>query len=163
MTAYADVDAILSGLAALEATWVIAPATVPASTAPDERPDSLPETDFPRWVNLPGAAQLAWSQGSDEDALEGIETREYRCILFVAPVGDGISGEAIDEVRPYFAAGRKLFMAHQSLGGLNGVQAVRVIGDGGMAEMPYAKEPYWAILFRVQVQVRVRDEYASQE
>lgn len=160
---YADVDSILAGLAAVEAVWVIAPATLPASTAPDERPDSLPETDFPRWVNIPGPAQDAWTMGSDQAAIEGIETREYRCILYVAPVGDGIAGEAVDEVRPYFATGRKLFMSHQTLGGLSGVLSVKVLGDGGLTEMQYAKEPYWAIPFRVQVQVRVRDEYASNE
>lgn len=164
MTNNTNVDDVLTAMYALEATV--------SGTHPfDAPPDSLPETDQPMWVNVPGAATYDWVSAGEEGEsdsggtgyIEGFETREYEARLHVCPIGDGISGEAVNRLRPWYPAGRDLFMAHPTLGGLPGIQGVTTLGDPGMRTLLYAGAEWWSVVTRVLIKVRVRVAFVAGE
>jgi hypothetical protein len=129
----------------------------------DQAPLTLSANDMPCTVILPGPAVMAWSEGSDEEAAEGIETRNYYCFLFVAPKGSGQEGEAFGACEPFLARARNAYASHPNLQGL-GTTKVVVTGDSGIRDdLQYAGMFAYGIRLELQVAGRVRIAYADEE
>lgn len=160
-----DPVTILGRLATIEAEVFTALGLNASTTghAYAEPPFSIKDTDLPTFINLPGPATDDWTEGDDEDYAFGFESRTYNILLFVAPSGTGIEGEAYAAAIPYLKAARDVFQSHQDLGGL-GLALLTFQGDGGVRnDIPYAGATYTGTRFTVLVQERVRVKYATRE
>jgi hypothetical protein len=151
-----DVDVVLRELAKVEAgiSGVIG--------AYESAPDSIPATDLPAFINLPGPEQLV-GEGGDDEIGEGLSTRTYYCVLIVAPFGTGISGEKFGDVMPFFTRVRDTFMRYQALGLANALRLVYRGDSGVLADIQYAGNSYYGIRFSVDIAGLFRVNYAQYE
>lgn len=128
-------------------------------------PASLPDTDFPVFVNFTGAASQTPYSG---DGLVR-RVREYLLRLYVAPAQTGLDG-AIETktaglIEPVYAA----FGAHPVLGhsaalpALAGVASARLTADSGPARLAYANTDYIGVEFRLSVTTFEAAEFAAGE
>jgi len=148
-----SVETVKTALATLQAqiTGVtIAYAAAPASLG----------ADLPAFVNFAGAATEDWAALGSESVI--LERREYRMRLYVAPVQEGIPGEAEARCTPFFRRVFDYFAARPSLGGVVTVQRARIAGDGGVQQLVF-NDPFVGIEFRLQVEEYVPVEYADRE
>jgi hypothetical protein len=152
-----DADQVLPNLAAIARK-------IPGSRrAFDQAPLTLSANDMPCTVIVPGPGSVAWTEGSDEEAAEGIETRTYYCFLFVAPKGSGQEGEAFGACEPFLARSRNAYASHPDLAGL-GTTKVVFTGDSGIRDdLQYAGMFAYGIRSEVQVVGRIRVQYAEDE
>lgn len=150
-------ETILDALAFIEAQ------ITGVSVAYGYPPATIPRSDTPAFINLPGPATVDWQgAGEDADGLEGLETRQYYCIILVAAMGEGASdGEAMGRCIPFLSRFRDVIAANPSLGQSNPYTAF-VTGDGGVqANLEYNGVGYYGIRFTVSVTGRVRALYES--
>ena len=123
-------------------------------------PESLPPGDLPAFVNLAGPSTIDWNTiGSDN----GVETREYRMRLYVAPLGQGISGEKEEKVETFITPTREAFSSRPSLGGVVGVMNVFFQGDTGPVAMEYGSDEFIGVIFKISVVEYVPRTYEVRE
>ncbi len=151
-----DPDAILKQLAVIERE------ITGVRRAFDNVPNSIATADMPLFINLPGPMNENWVDGGeDAGGVEAIEAREYQCILIVAPVASGISGEAFGKVPPLLAAVRNKFGSYPLLKGMpiRGAQLQRDSGE--RSDIQFGGVPFFGVIFTVVVEARVRVPYAE--
>lgn len=151
-----DVDVVLKALAKVEA------GITGITAAYENAPDSIPATDLPAFINLPGPEQLV-GEGGDDEIGEGLSTRTYYGVLLVAPFGTGISGEKFGDTTPFFARVRDTMMRYQALGLANALRLIYRGDSGVLADIQYAGASYYGIRFTVDITGRFRVNYAAGE
>lgn len=145
-----SVATVTDALAVLEKTIT----GVKAAYSLDETPNAL--HTLPAFVNWPGAATY--------DARTGlaIETRAYRCILYVTPVQSPVEMRYKGKLaEPLLAAARSVFLAAPGLAGTTGVLAMRFTGDTGLVAIEDYSGVYIGAEFTVQVQEEINVTYTD--
>lgn len=128
-------------------------------------PASLPESDFPLFVNFTGPTLSFQSIGGTFYR----EKRQFNCRLYVAPVLKGIDGEAERKVEPFIEPSMRQFLKHASLGDgepadlIAGVFTFSYLGDTGITVLNYAGSPYLGVEFRVAVEAVIEQDFGPLE
>jgi hypothetical protein len=161
-----SVDIVLPALADIERTIQIGedPDIITAN-AYDAPPNSI-SGNLPCFVNLFGDATFDMNTGGeDSKGLDGISTRAYTATLYVAGAGTGVPGEMFDRITQWIDPAELVFLAHPSVGVLNGrIIIMKYLGHGkARGDLIYAGQQYYGVEFRLQVQTRLRVTYASNE
>ena len=124
-------------------------------------PNALNASDLPAFVNLSGAATQDWNM---EGGGEGVETRQYRLLLYVLPYGQGVPGEGERACEPFLDSVPKFFAGRPALG-TKFVFNAYPNRDSGLTILTYAgpDDRYWGIEFGLTVISHLPYEYGSNE
>jgi len=145
-----SVATVTDALAALEKAIT----GVKAAYSLDEIPNTL--IALPAFVNWPGAATYEVHTGI------AIETRTYRCILYVTPVQSPVEMRYKGKLaEPLLEAARNAFLGAPGLAGTIGVLAMRFIGDSGLVAIEDYGGVYIGAEFTVQVQEEINVTYTD--
>lgn len=123
------------------------------SRAYAQAPQTMPDGDLPLFCNYVGPTTGFVPNGSGL----WIESRIFRCVLYVAPILQGLDGEAEAKAEPFIPLGQQAFLSHPSMGTgymdetLDGVQNFEYVGDSGVGVFIFNKQLYIGVEFRVQV------------
>lgn len=145
-----SVATVTDALATLEKTI----SGINAAYSLDEIPNAL--HTLPAFVNWPGAATYEAVAGM------AIETRTYRCILYVAPVQSPLEMRYKGKLaEPLLAAARNTFLGAPGLAGTAGVLAMRFTGDSGLVAIEDYGGAYIGAEFTIEVQENVNVTYTD--
>lgn len=153
------INEILTGLATIEAgiTGIKQAFATP--------PNGISTVDFPLFLNLVGPATYDWVNfGEDEEWLEGLETRNYDCILILGAVGQGIENEKYADGIPYIELARSAFASRPFLTNPSGgaTYQLTLVSDNGIRpDVKYGGLDYYGIRFTVRIAMRVRIKNAE--
>lgn len=149
-----SVAAVTDALKAVELTI----SGVKAAYSLNEIPQRLNVSSLPAFVNWPGAATYEMSGGL------AIETRRYRCILYVDPLQSpaemrykGANAE------PLLAAARVKLLGAAGLRGTADVLSARLVGDTGLIAIEDYGGTYMGVEFTVEVKEHVVIAYADSD
>ncbi|MGQ9491731.1 MAG: hypothetical protein ACUVS6_13745 [Anaerolineae bacterium] len=143
-----SIATVTDALAALERTIP----GVRAAYSLDETPNTL--HTLPAFINWPGAATY--------EAVAGlaVETRSYRCVLYVTPVQSPLEMRYKGKLaEPLLAAARDAFLGAAGLAGTLGVLSMHLTGDTGLVALEDYGGVYIGVEFTVQVQEHVHVTY----
>jgi hypothetical protein len=145
-----SVATVTDALATLEKTIT----GVRAAYSLDETPNTL--HTLPAFVNWPGAATYEVHTGI------AVETRTYRCILYVTPVQSPVEMRYKGKLaEPLLAAARSAFLGAPGLAGTTGVLAMQFTGDSGLVPIDDYGGVYIGAEFTVQVQEEINVTYTD--
>jgi hypothetical protein len=109
-------------------------------------------------ANMPYLA-VFMGRSSDDEVSGGddftIETRVYRIVVVVMPIGQGETAEAEDKSRDLIHAVKEHYRARHSLEDLAGVQNTRVLGDSGVIVLPEYSGKYFGFEVLLEVSLYV--------
>lgn len=157
-----DISAIKTRLAEIQA------AISNIKRAYANAPFSIPEGDLPLFINFTGPSQNDYDIYGDGEINE---TRDFLMRLYVAPIEQGLSGEAEKAVEPFFPLVYAAFGARPGLSSattghtspLDGVKYSFIVSDGGISVLPFAGANYIGAEFKLRVQAVQSYTYAPGE
>ena len=118
-----SVAAVTDALATLEKKIT----GVKAAYSLNETPQRLNVSALPTFINWPGAATFETATGI------GIETRQYRCILFIDPIESPVEMRyKAATAEPLLAAARLAFLGVPGLASTTDVLSARLVSDSGL-------------------------------
>lgn len=151
--------ALLEG-GGLDSNNVAVPGITGIKRAYAQGPSSLPESDFPLFINFTGPTRNVQHLGGTLYQ----ESRLFNCRLYVTPVLSGIDGEAERKVEPFIELCEKRFLQIASLSDGNpedlitGIQKIEYLGDSGISVLLYAKVQYLGVEFRLAIDAVIEQE-----
>lgn len=145
-----SVLAVTDALATLEKTI----SGINAAYSLDETPQRLNVSSLPAFINWPGTATYETRTGL------AIETRSYRCILYIAPLESPVEMRYKGATaEPLLAAARLVFLGSPGLASTTDVLSARLVGDSGLIIIEDYGGFYLGIEFTVQVQEEINVTY----
>lgn len=161
-----SVDIVLPALADIEAEVQIG--TVPnvvTAKAFDDPPNSI-SANLPCFVNLFGESTIDMVRGGEDDkGIDVVESCLYTATLYTAGAGTGVPGEMFNTLTQWIQPAAAVFLAHPSIGVLNGrIIIMRYLGHGrARGDLVYGGQSYYGVEFRLRVETRFRVTYAENE
>lgn len=150
-----DTAAVLKQIALIQRE-IISIETARAIKAYENIPLTMAVAQMPCFVNYPGTMQSNNIVGSDENAREFWEIRDYRMVLYHSAFGTGTNEEKAGLLVPYFELVYAKFGSYPHLKALGGIVDALIVSDSGTGTSNYVGNAYYAISFNLRVTRRVR-------
>lgn len=150
-----DVPEILARIALIERE-ILDPVSGANIIAYDNVPYVISAADMPLMVNMVGPLISNTLMGSDEEAREFEEVRNYRLLLFHSPIGSGIEEEKTGLLTPFFQLVINKFQSYPHLKQLAGIRNSVITGDTGTTPMMFLGQSYFGMAFTLAVVNRTR-------
>lgn len=161
-----SVDIVLPALASIETEIQIG--TSPdyiTAFAFDNPPNSI-SGNLPCFVNLFGDSSIDMGVGGEDDkGIDVVITTAYTATLYTAGFGTGIPGEKYETITDWIPSAETVFLKHPSIATLDDkIIIMKYLGHGrARGDLFYAGQQYYGVEFRLQVQTRMRVNYATNE
>lgn len=158
-----SVEQVYAALATIEAgIAIVPPVTLTVFSAP---PNSI-SGNIPCIVNLFGDSTVDMqTTGEDIRGLDATDLCIYTATLYTADQAKGVPGEAFNTIGPWIEPAALIFLAHPSVGLLNGkVVMLEYLGHGRpRGDLSYGGQLYYGVEFRLRIRTRMRATYAANE
>ena len=125
-----------------------------------DAPNSITNGDAPLFVNLSDRVEYH-KDFYGPQIMQAI--RNYQMILYAAPRGTGLSGEAVRIAEPFMDSVMEYFVARPQLGLLDNVQDSEISEGTGVKALQFGNDPWVGIAFSLRVWEAVPYEYADHE
>ena len=150
-----EVNDIMARLALIEQE-IIDPVSGQAIITYENVPYTISAADMPLFVNFVGNLSQSVVAGSDDQARDFNDTRNFTLTLYHSPYAAGIEGEKMGLLTPYFPLVYNKFGAYPHLKMLGGILDAKLIADSGMTVVTFAGNQYFGVKFTLQVISKVR-------
>ena len=150
-----DVNNIMAQLAVIERE-IFDPVRNVSVIAYENIPYTIASADMPLFVNFVGNLSQSVVAGSDDQARDFNDTRNFVLTLYHSPYASGVEGEKMGLLTPYFPLVYNKFGSYPHLKMLGGILDAKLIGDSGMTVVTFAGNQYFGVKFTLQVISKVR-------